>query len=474
MQPADGPGNPLSSGDVIIDIPPVVPGIPPPRLQKGRPPGFVLAGLLVVLWVAGWPGRGLGQALDPSSPQDIMREFSILAERLRRSPHDVGTLNSLGILYARAGRLNDAILLWNRGLAINPRYIHLYNNLGSALKAQGRLEEAIRVYQAGLSIAPSFWIHYNLGLLEKDRGRYIEAARCFQACLRQNPSFEPAAQKLQDLGYVLPSTGSDAAAYAYKPPISLEGLPLSPMDQAVGPQPSGGGATGAPGDTGRPWRSGADRDLPVTLTVEACTAYLEKVAHGAPNRMVALTFDDGPHAEYTPRLLDLLQSHGARATFFVLGSRAEVYPDLLARMAEAGHEVGNHTWNHKSLAKRGSGAALADLQRTAELIAALTNQSCRLVRPPYGHTNAEVRAMIHRQGWHHIMWDADSRDWQLSDPNAMLARVLRKTSPGAVVLFHDIHSGALRVLPVLLPALQKAGYHCVTVSQLLRDREPKS
>lgn len=418
-----------------------------------------------------------GYGADPLTPQGIRQEFALLSARLRQTPNDVTVLNSLGILYARAGQLNDAILLWNRALTINPRYIHLYNNLGSALKAQGRVEEAVRVYQAGLAITPSFWIYYNLGLLEKDRGRYREAAHYFRECLRQNPRFEAAAQRLEDLGYVLASQQA-AQGIPYKPPTDLEALSLTMLERMEGEEGSGEGMeprpAGAPSDTRRPWRAVGGTDLPVTMTVETCAAYLEKMAQGAPTRLVALTFDDGPHPSITPRLLDLLQAHGAKGTFFVLGSRAESYPELLERMVREGHEVGNHSWSHKSLVRLGPTAARADLQRAAATIEACTNQPCRLVRPPYGHTNAEIRAMIHRSGWAHIMWDADSRDWQLSDANQMLARILRKTSPGAVLLFHDIHPGVLRVLPVLLPALRQCGYRFVTISELLRLQGSRS
>jgi len=418
--------------------------------------------------------------IDPSTPPDLNKEFTILRDRLRQNPRDVGTLNSLGIIYARSGRTADAILLWNRALALNPRYIHLYNNLGSALKAQGRYEEAAGVYRAGLTISPSFWIFYNLGLLEKDRSRYAEAGQCFQQCLRQNPGFEPARQKLRDLGFLQPSAGGSSVGdpdFNIKPPVGLEGLDIIPLEEKSDPEKEVARAGGGDDAAGHRWNSGKSASTPTPeapQSIESCAAYIEKVSQGAPNRVVALTFDDGPHAALTPRLLDLLHSWGVRATFFVIGSRAEAYPDLITRMAQEGHEIGNHTWNHKSLLRMGHVAALSDLNRTAEVITALSGQPCKLVRPPYGHTNQGLRALIHNQGWNHVMWDADSRDWQISDPGQIISRVLRQLRPGAVVLFHDIHSGALRALPVLVPALKRCGYKFVTISELIRLRHPTS
>ena len=197
-----------------------------------------------------------------------------------------------------------------------------------------------------------------------------------------------------------------------------------------------------------------------------CVRALRALKIPAAKRRVALTFDDGPHATLTPKLLDFLRANRVHSTFFVLGSRAETYPDIVSRMAAEGHEVGNHTWKHKSLARQSSEAGKATLVQTADLVSALTGKPCRLVRPPFGHTNRRVRNLIHSLGWHHIMWDADSRDWQERSTRRMILRVLREFTPNGIVLFHDIHPGALRVLPVLVPALKHCGFKFVTISEL--------
>ncbi|HNV68436.1 MAG TPA: polysaccharide deacetylase family protein [Candidatus Ozemobacteraceae bacterium] len=415
----------------------------------------------------GSQAAGQSSPIDPSIPRDIVRDFEVLRQQLAQHPRDVAILNSLGILYARVGQLNDALSVWQRALEYDPRYVHLYNNIGSALKTQKRFAEARQVFQRGLQVAPSYWIHYNLGLLEKELGRLADAAICFQMALRMNPKFEPAQQKMREIaaaaaGYPVDGNSSMRTELPFpfevKPPVSVEGTPQTEdaEDEDQGPPVRRWGGTNR-----------GSSDVGPVSTVAECVAVLGRHQPGRFGKTIALTFDDGPHPSYTTQLLEYLRSQGVRATFFVLGSRAETYPHLITRMSDEGHELANHTWSHRSLVNQSQSAALSEMRRTSELLSGLTGRSPRLVRPPYGHTNAKVARLIHGQGWHQIMWDADSRDWAGGSSQAMLQRVMRQFSPGGIVLFHDIHPGMLRVLPVLIPALKQCGYRFVTVSELM-------
>ena len=457
-----------------------------------------LYGPLVLAWLvfaAPQLGAAPGPTADPSVPPDLRREFDLLSEQYQRNPLDAPVINALGILYARNGQLPQAIRMWEQGLKIDAGYVHFYNNLGSALKSQRRLREAREVYLQGLRVSPSYWIHFNLGLLEKETGRWSEAARCFQDCLRLQPGFEPAERKLAEMG-LQPSYSLNRpipAPFPVKPPViagtTIGGIrgdvPGVIVDQA---QPIPGvpdDPTAMPGEEEvRAWEGGKEprrprpdpqrsatprppAPPPSPVDIASCIESLRRVTNESAPRVVALTFDDGPHSSYTRQLLDYFRGQNVTATFFVLGSRAELYPDLVSRMAQEGHEIGNHTWNHKSLANQNSAKGLAELNRTNDLLATLTGRSTRLVRPPFGHTNARVEKLIHGQGWHQVMWDADSRDWAGGSSDAMLRRVLRSFSPGGIVLFHDIHPGAMRVLQILVPALKACGYRFVTISELI-------
>lgn len=408
----------------------------------------------------------------PVDPSEILNEYEILRKQLEVSKNDVAVLNSLGILYARADRINDAILIWKHAMAIDPRYIHLYNNLGSALKSLGKTEEAFLIYKTGLAVSPSHLIHYNLALLHLDLGQHIEGVRSLQQCLALQPDFEPAVRKLRDLGHYFPQTtiplNGNIKTYSmgYKPPVETGNLGLMPIFPGTNESsPAYGGRE----NSGLP-RIKPGKEISIgeenPISISECINLIERFDVESESRLVALTFDDGPHPTLTTRLLDYLRTENIPATFFVLGSRAETYPHIIARISDEGHEIGNHTWNHKSLTRLSAESALAELHKTDDLITMLTGKSCKLVRPPYGHTNSSTQQLISSQGWHHIMWDADSRDWQLKDSHRIVRRVMKEFFPGCIILFHDIHSGALQSLPTLVPALKKCGYRFVTISQL--------
>jgi peptidoglycan/xylan/chitin deacetylase (PgdA/CDA1 family) len=449
------------------------------KLSQGRGAGVRVVWLsLLVLLLLPWSAAqaSLG-AVSPVTPE-IMREFEILAAQLKRNPNEVPTLNSLGILYARVGQVTEAIELWKRGLLLDPRYVHLYNNLGSAYKSLKRFEEARRTFLAGLAVNRSYWVYYNLGLLERETGRLDAARAAFDACLHQFGAFEPARLQLVEMERLHPtqqaSTGLRTVGALPHSPSQGEGkqpvdfaeafkmpAPWEMQDVETGPEEQ-------VDDYVVPGKAAPKRAIPERIySVEDCVGIIDKIPAEPAEKIVALTFDDGPHIELTPKLLDLLKAERVPATFFVLGSRAQTYPDIVTRMGREGHVVANHTWNHRSLVKQDEKTALASLKQTATLLAGLTGQPCRLVRPPFGHTNTRVQNLIHAQGWNQIMWDVDTRDWRDGSVSGITSRFLRQFSPGAIVLFHDIHAGGLRSLPTLIQALKRCGYRFVTVDQLL-------
>lgn len=408
-----------------------------------------------------------------ATPPDIMRDFEQLRYRIKQNPRDIAALNSLGIIYARYGKLEDAAKLWRYAMQIDPTYVHLYNNLGSALKQSGRKDEARIVFKTGLARSNSYWIHYNLGLLEKEDGNMVAAANCFKMSAQRNPSFQPALKQLQELGYqtrqaAMPMTASPMSLGSYKAPVdsgNIDFYPLLPNQDSdlkdyekVAPLNQGYARKPAAKKPSIPFQA---------LSAADCHEIVK--SHNAPakDRYLALTFDDGPHHSLTPQLLDILKQEGAKATFFVVGSRAETYPDIISRIAAEGHDVGNHTWEHASLARSSKEKALSSLQRTSDLISGLTARPCVLVRPPFGHTSQKVKALLHGQGWHEILWDSDSRDWENKNPERILQRVMKSAGPRSIVLFHDIHPGAAVMLPTMIRAFKSQGYRFITITELI-------
>ncbi len=185
-------------------------------------------------------------------------------------------------------------------------------------------------------------------------------------------------------------------------------------------------------------------------------------------KYVALTFDDGPHQVLTPRLMDILKKTDSKATFFVMGVKAILHPEILQRAISEGHEVANHVWDHPVLTKINPQELSSQLARTSEAIRAATSSDPKTMRPPYGLTNRRNNDMIYGQkGMTVIQWSIDTIDWQFPTPQVIVDRVMKKVKNGDVILCHDIHSNTISTMPLLIEALTKAGFKLVTSSTMV-------
>jgi len=182
---------------------------------------------------------------------------------------------------------------------------------------------------------------------------------------------------------------------------------------------------------------------------------------------IAITFDDGPHGTLTPRLLDMLRERNIKATFYVCGNNAELYPDLLRRMIAEGHEIGNHSYNHPNLGKMSQEQVRSQLSRTHEAIVRATGIAPRTMRPPYGSfTQAQREWAMKEYGYPTVLWSVDPFDWKKPGAGAITSRILAGTGNGGIILAHDIHSQTIDAMPATLDGLLSKGYRFVTVSQL--------
>lgn len=180
-------------------------------------------------------------------------------------------------------------------------------------------------------------------------------------------------------------------------------------------------------------------------------------------KKVAITFDDGPHPKYTQAILDILKAHHAKATFFVLGSRVDFYPEITKRIVKEGHEIGNHTWDHKDLTTLSPEAINEELEKTNHAVKNATGIEPQIMRPPYGSSNNQIESRLELPS---ILWTVDTLDWKTHDPNAILTIVKKETKVGSIVLMHDIHKTSVDSLNDILIFLQNQGYEFVTVSEL--------
>lgn len=184
---------------------------------------------------------------------------------------------------------------------------------------------------------------------------------------------------------------------------------------------------------------------------------------------IAMTFDDGPSATLTPKLLDLLAAHHIKATFFVIGENVAEHPDIVARAAREGHEIANHSWSHPNLAKMSDEGVRRQLRQTDEAIKSATGTRPTLLRPPYGSITEREKRWIHDEfGYQIVLWDVDPYDWKRPGPAVVRNRILQETRPGSIVLSHDIHPGTIEAMPSTFDALKAKGFKFVTVSELIR------
>jgi peptidoglycan-N-acetylglucosamine deacetylase len=190
---------------------------------------------------------------------------------------------------------------------------------------------------------------------------------------------------------------------------------------------------------------------------------------------IAMSFDDGPSATLTPKLLDLLAARHIKATFFVIGENVVEHPEIVARAAREGHEIGNHSWSHPNFAKMSQESVRSQLQRTDDAIKNATGKRPTLMRPPYGSITDREKHWIHDEfGYQIILWDVDPYDWRRPGPAVVRNRILKETRPGSIVLSHDIHPGTIEAMPSTLDALEAKGFKFVTVSELIRMATPQA
>ncbi|GED34387.1 polysaccharide deacetylase family protein [Brevibacillus centrosporus] len=188
-------------------------------------------------------------------------------------------------------------------------------------------------------------------------------------------------------------------------------------------------------------------------------------------KVVALTFDDGPDAKYTPKILEVLHQNNIRATFFVLGSQVDKHPRVMQWIYKAGHEIGNHGYHHLDLNKLTEHEVYEDIRHGERSILRTTGILAQYYRPPGGVMTHDVMNAVQSSGYDIIHWSVDPRDWSLARTASVIAKSVKSNvSPGDIILFHDgglNQRQTVAALQELITDLRSQGYRFVTVSQLL-------
>lgn len=214
------------------------------------------------------------------------------------------------------------------------------------------------------------------------------------------------------------------------------------------------------------------------LVVGGLTGHVKRAGADAADcaraKCVALTFDDGP-TPFTDRLLHILNHNNAKATFFLIGNKVAANPSGARRIADAGMQIGNHTWEHPNMTTIPPQDIPSQLSKANDVISAATGQTPTLYRPAGGLSNAAVRQAAGQLGLAEILWDVIPYDW-INDSNTAATRqvLMSQIKPGSVVLLHDTYSSTVDLVYQFIPVLKANGYRLVTVGQLLGPRPPGS
>ncbi len=181
---------------------------------------------------------------------------------------------------------------------------------------------------------------------------------------------------------------------------------------------------------------------------------------------IAITFDDGPSSRYTGRLLDGLKERNVKASFFLIGENAEENPVLVERIYKEGHLIGNHTYSHVQMTHLSEEAAVKEIEKTDQVISAITGEHVAYMRPPFGAWQRELEVRMEVLP---VLWSVDPLDWTTENVDEIVSKVVTEVEEGDIILLHDCYASSVEAALRIVDILQKEGYEFVTVDRLLID-----
>ncbi|MEE0959773.1 MAG: polysaccharide deacetylase family protein [Lachnospiraceae bacterium] len=181
----------------------------------------------------------------------------------------------------------------------------------------------------------------------------------------------------------------------------------------------------------------------------------ETIVEKYEEKFVAITFDDGPNRSTTEKLLDGLKQRDVKATFFVIGENIEGNEDIIRRMKEEGHEIGNHTYTHCDLSRVSRDCALKEIDKTNELIYKITGEMPQYIRPPFGNTSDRI---FYIEEMTVVLWQVDPMDWNTNNADKVVNLVVKNVKPNDIILLHDIYDSSVSAALRIIDELQDEGY----------------
>lgn len=183
-------------------------------------------------------------------------------------------------------------------------------------------------------------------------------------------------------------------------------------------------------------------------------------------KKIAITFDDGPHPEYTKKLLDGLKERNVKVTFFVTGEQAFLHGNLIQRMVEEGHLVGNHTYSHIQLKENNVEEFLNEVEKTNQILYEIAGVHVEYIRPPYGSWNKNIEEKLNMIP---VFWTIDPKDWNQENSLNIIKNVVPKAEENGIILLHDSHESSVEAALYIIDDLKDKGYYFVTADEILFD-----
>lgn len=208
------------------------------------------------------------------------------------------------------------------------------------------------------------------------------------------------------------------------------------------------------------------QELGILTSAQVAAQDMDAVIVKEETKKICLTFDDGPHPYYTEQLLDGLKKRGVKATFFVTGEHAEKFPDVIKRMYEEGHVIGNHTYSHMQLKSSNREKFREELIRTNEVIKDITGEEVIYVRPPYGTWDKAFEKELNMIP---VLWNIDPLDWCSDDAICVAGKVIDKAEENDIILLHDYYESSVTAALEIVDELLEDGFLFVTVDEILFD-----
>lgn len=202
------------------------------------------------------------------------------------------------------------------------------------------------------------------------------------------------------------------------------------------------------------------------LHTERVTHVIHMLSPDKELKKVALTFDDGPNQDYTEELLKGLKEKNVKATFFLLGAEVEKYPELVKKIYDDGHLIGNHLYKHERLERMSSTEACTQVNKTNELIADIIGENPQYYRPPFGEHKDNLECDVNMI---QVMWDIDTLDWMIQNQSKIIRNVMTKVEENDIILMHDGYDATVKATLQLIDMLREEGFEFVTVDELILE-----